>query len=143
MGPMTRAIFTGSIVGVIAADKMAIITNNQSFSPNASGLIIASFSDDFKIAMDTVILGLGRDITIHLPPTKSACPNTTDCIFNSTYKRYMGWYLQDLSIFTPEYENHNIRPPNSFLLSYGVTVEGHSPPSWAYRHRLLKGGDLG
>ena len=39
--------------------------------------------------MDTVLTGLGRDITIHLPPSKSPCPDIT-CKFNSTYQRYVG-----------------------------------------------------
>ena len=68
---------------------MAIIVNNQSFSPNASGITISGLAGDFRTAMDTVLLGLGRDITIHLPPGKNACPDV-NCVFNSTYKRYTG-----------------------------------------------------
>lgn len=68
---------------------MAIIPNNQSFSPNASGIVISSLSGDFKTAIDTVMLGLGRDITIHLPPSKSPCSDVT-CKYNSTYQRYTG-----------------------------------------------------
>jgi len=68
---------------------MAIIPNNQSFSVNASGVVLSSLVGDFKTSMDTVILGLGRDITIHLPPTQNPCPDIT-CKFNSTYQRYIG-----------------------------------------------------
>lgn len=39
--------------------------------------------------MDTVLTGLGRDITIHLPPSKSPCTDV-DCKYNSTYQRYTG-----------------------------------------------------
>lgn len=66
---------------------MAIISNNQSFSPLASGTLISSFSNIFRQQMDTVLLG-GRDITLHLPPKKIKC--TSGCRFNSTYKRYIG-----------------------------------------------------
>jgi hypothetical protein len=68
---------------------MAIIPNNQSFSVNASGVVLSSLVGDFKTAMDTVIIGLGRDITIHLPPSKSPCADVT-CKYNSTYQRYIG-----------------------------------------------------
>lgn len=39
--------------------------------------------------MDTVLVGLGRNITIHLPPSKGPCPDIT-CKYNSTYQRYIG-----------------------------------------------------
>ena len=68
---------------------MAIIPNSQSFSANASGITVSALAGDFRTAMDTVLLGLGRDITIHLPPGKNACPDVS-CVFNSTYKRYTG-----------------------------------------------------
>ena len=68
---------------------MAIILNNQTFNPSASGDAIQGLTDDFHAAMDTVLLGMGRDVIIHLPPAKSPCPSP-DCVFNSFYKRYMG-----------------------------------------------------
>lgn len=66
---------------------MAIISNNQSFHPDASGTLVSSLADTFKQQMDTVLLG-GRDITLHLPPKKIRCGG--GCRFNSTYKRYIG-----------------------------------------------------
>lgn len=39
--------------------------------------------------MDMVLAGAGRDITIHLPPSKMPCPSP-DCRFNSMYKKYVG-----------------------------------------------------
>jgi len=66
---------------------MAIIPNNQSFHPQASGTLISGLSSIFKQNMDTVLLG-GRDIIIHLPPKKTPC--VAGCKYNSTYKRYMG-----------------------------------------------------
>lgn len=68
---------------------MAIINNNQSFAVNASGTLIQAAASQFQTAMDTVLLGMGRNITLHLPPTKSRCPDPT-CRFNDTYKKFMG-----------------------------------------------------
>ncbi len=68
---------------------MAIIPNSQSFNPAASGTLISSLSAQFHASMDTVLVGMGRDVTIHLPPTKTPCPSS-ECVFNSFYKRYMG-----------------------------------------------------
>lgn len=66
---------------------MVVISNSQSFHPQASGTLVSGLSDTFKQQMDTVLLG-GRDITVHLPPKKMPCP--AGCRFNSTYKRYVG-----------------------------------------------------
>ncbi len=62
------------------------VANNQSFSPYASGLIPPSLYGDFKVNIDGVLYGLGRDITIHLPPSKDRCPS--GCTMNSTYKKF-------------------------------------------------------
>ena len=67
---------------------MAIIPNSQSFGLLASGQII-NLKTDFQTNIDTVLVSLGRDITVHLPPSKSACPDVT-CVYNSTYQRYIG-----------------------------------------------------
>lgn len=67
---------------------MTIISNSQSFSTLPSGLLI-NMRSDFKNSMDTVLTGLGRNITIHLPAGKSPCPSS-DCKYNSTYQRYTG-----------------------------------------------------
>ncbi len=67
---------------------MAIIPNNQTFPILASGQLI-NLQPAFQTAIDTVLAGLGRDITIHLAASKSPCPDIT-CIFNSTYQRYTG-----------------------------------------------------
>jgi hypothetical protein len=66
---------------------MAIVPNNQSFDPLSSSALVPALVSQFKIAMDTVLQG-GRNITIHLPPIKSACPG--NCRFNSSYKKFMG-----------------------------------------------------
>jgi Zn finger protein HypA/HybF involved in hydrogenase expression len=67
---------------------MAIIPNNQAFLPLPSGQLM-NLQTAFKDSMDTVLTGLGRDITIHLPPSKSPCSDVT-CKYNSTYQRYTG-----------------------------------------------------
>ena len=67
---------------------MAIISNSQAFLPLPSGQLI-NLAPTFKNSIDTVLTGLGRDITIHLPPSKSPCPDV-DCKYNSTYQRYIG-----------------------------------------------------
>ncbi len=67
---------------------MAIIPNAQSFPTLASGTLI-NLAPTFQNTIDTVLTGLGRDITIHLPAGKSPCPDVT-CKFNSTYQRYTG-----------------------------------------------------
>jgi len=67
---------------------MAIIPNSQSFPTLPSGNLI-DFKPAFQNSMDTVLVGLGRDITIHLPASKSACPDV-NCKYNSTYQRYIG-----------------------------------------------------
>lgn len=67
---------------------MAIIPNSQSFGTLPSGQI-TSLRTDFQNAIDTVLTSLGRDITIHLPASKSPCPDIT-CVYNSTYQRYTG-----------------------------------------------------
>jgi hypothetical protein len=65
---------------------MSIVVNGQQFSAFASGLIPPSLYSDFKENIDGVLYGLGRDITVHLKPSKSRCPSL--CNFNSTYKRH-------------------------------------------------------
>lgn len=69
---------------------MGLISNSQSFYPGASGSVGGTaLENTFRSAMDGVLVGLGRDITIHLPPTKNACVSS-DCTYNSTYDRYIG-----------------------------------------------------
>lgn len=68
---------------------MTLVPNNQSFSTGASGVIIQSLTNTWRTQVDTVLLGMGRNITIHLQPSKTAC-TSSDCVFNSFYKRYMG-----------------------------------------------------
>ena len=68
---------------------MTLINNSESFHPNASGNLISNLRDSFEAGIDGVLLSLGRDITIFLPPQKSPC-TSADCTFNSTYRRYMG-----------------------------------------------------
>lgn len=67
---------------------MAIIPNAQSFPTLPSGNLI-NLASTFKNTIDTVLTGLGRDITIHLPASKNPCPDVA-CVFNSTYGRYTG-----------------------------------------------------
>lgn len=66
---------------------MSLISNLQMFVTGASGLINTS-DQVFKKSMDTVINDLGRDIQIHLPPSKSPC-SSPDCRFDSFYKKYV------------------------------------------------------
>lgn len=67
---------------------MTIVPNSQSFSSAASGMALDNLESVWKDGIDAVLLGLGRDVTIHLPPTKSDCPDP-DCRFNSSYKRFV------------------------------------------------------
>jgi hypothetical protein len=67
---------------------MTIVVNNQNFGTLPSGSII-NMQPAFKTSMDTVLISLGRDITLHLPPVKLECVSS-DCKYNSTYKRYIG-----------------------------------------------------
>lgn len=39
--------------------------------------------------MDTVMLGMGRDLTLHLQPTKTRCP-APDCRYAQTYEKFIG-----------------------------------------------------
>lgn len=66
---------------------MSMISNLQSFSSSSNSGLMSGLVDRFKTAMDTVLQG-GRNITIHLPPQKMACPGS--CRYNSTYKRNVG-----------------------------------------------------
>lgn len=68
---------------------MAIVQNNQSFSPYASGYALDALITPFKAATDAILLDLGRDVTIHLPPSKQKCSDPT-CKFNSFYKKFTG-----------------------------------------------------
>lgn len=67
---------------------MGFVPNNQSFAVSSSGSI-AALRGEFETNIDSVLVDLGRDITVHLSPGKSAC-TSPNCKFNSTYKRYMG-----------------------------------------------------
>lgn len=67
---------------------MAIVSNNQSFSASASGTAISALSSQFRTAMDSVMLGAGRDVTLHLPPAKMPCP--VGCRFNQSYNKFIG-----------------------------------------------------
>jgi hypothetical protein len=68
---------------------MAIVTNTQSFEAGASGIFTPTLISRWKTGIDTVLLSLGRDITLHLSPTKMACPDPS-CTFNSSYMQYIG-----------------------------------------------------
>lgn len=69
---------------------MVQIGNSQSFIAGASGIVGGTTMQDmFQTAMDGVMVGLGRDVVVHLPPSKSPCASS-DCIYNSTYQRYIG-----------------------------------------------------
>lgn len=68
---------------------MSIVSANQSFSASASGIAIQNLFSKWEAAMDTNLLGFGRNVTLHLKPAKQACPDV-NCSFNSFYKRYMG-----------------------------------------------------
>lgn len=63
-----------------------LISNLQSFSSYASGLIPSSARTTFKDNIDGVLYNLGRDITVHLKPAKSRC--LSGCVFNQTYKKF-------------------------------------------------------
>lgn len=67
---------------------MTIVANNQSFSPTASGTPISSLASQFREAMDSVMIGGGRSVTLHLPPVKMPCP--VGCRFNQTYNKFIG-----------------------------------------------------
>lgn len=68
---------------------MSLINNLQSFSAGASGTAIQNLTPVFKTAMDSILLGMGRNISLHLQPTKTKCPST-NCRFNDTYKKFIG-----------------------------------------------------
>lgn len=63
-----------------------LIPNSQLFSSFSSGLIPAAAHNQFKERMDGVLYGMGRDITIHLPPSKAKC--SSGCVFNQTYRKF-------------------------------------------------------
>jgi len=68
---------------------MGLIINAQDFVSTASGVISQSdLATQFHESMDVVLLTCGRDVTVHLPPTKSPCTDA-DCTFNSFYKKYV------------------------------------------------------
>jgi hypothetical protein len=68
---------------------MAVISNNQTFSASASGTTIQGAATQFRAAMDSVLLGMGRNITLHLQPSQVRCPDPT-CRFNDVYKKFIG-----------------------------------------------------
>ncbi len=63
-----------------------LVPNSQLFSSFSSGLIPAAAHNQFKERMDGVLYGLGRDVTVHLKPTKARCGAT--CVYNQTYKKW-------------------------------------------------------
>jgi hypothetical protein len=67
---------------------MPIIPNNESFEPDASGVIVTRRTAIFKKKMDSVLLG-GFDITLDLPAGSTDCPDPS-CRYNQTYDQYMG-----------------------------------------------------
>lgn len=67
---------------------MGLIDSLQNFTAGASGVIGAGAKAQFKRAMDIVLVDLGREITIHLPPSQSECADP-DCSYDSNYKRYV------------------------------------------------------
>lgn len=67
---------------------MGQISNNQSFIVGASGLVGGTSAlNQFQTAMDGVVLGLGRDVTVHLSPAQMEC-TATGCTFNPFYQKY-------------------------------------------------------
>jgi hypothetical protein len=66
---------------------MAIVPNSQSFAAGASGTTITGLASQFRAAMDSVLYA-GRDVTVHLPPSKQQCP--TGCRFNQAYNKFIG-----------------------------------------------------
>jgi hypothetical protein len=73
---------------------MPLIINTQDFVSTASGVLDSTaVAAQFHESMDVVLLTCGRDIIVHLPPTKSRCISS-DCVFNVTYKRYINIYGQ-------------------------------------------------
>lgn len=68
---------------------MGLIINSQDFISTASGVLSQSdLASQFRESMDIVLLTCGRDVTLHLPPTKAKC-TSSDCVFNSFYKKYV------------------------------------------------------
>lgn len=65
---------------------MGLISNAQSFLPGTSGVL--DNGDNFRRAMDTVLTDIGRDITVHLEPSKQPCV-APDCRFDAFYKKYV------------------------------------------------------
>jgi hypothetical protein len=68
---------------------MTLLSNLQSFAPGASGTAISNLTPVFHTGMDSVLLGMGRNITLHLQPSKSKC-TAAGCRFNSTYQKFIG-----------------------------------------------------
>jgi len=66
---------------------MAIIANGESFSADASGIIVSRHAAIFKSKMDSVLMA-GYDFTIDLPPRSDDCPDV-GCRYNQTYGQYM------------------------------------------------------
>jgi hypothetical protein len=68
---------------------VANIINAQTFATAASGALDqTSLAEQFREAMDTVLLTCGRDVIVHLPPSKLPCVSS-DCVFNSFYKKFV------------------------------------------------------
>ena len=67
---------------------MALVPNNESFHPQASGSLVTNHLDIFQKKMDSVLLG-GDTITLDLPAGATDCPDPT-CKFNSTYGQFQG-----------------------------------------------------
>jgi hypothetical protein len=67
---------------------MSIISNLQSFTSGASGVIGPTAKANFKRAMDTVMVDLGRDIEVHLEAARTDCTDP-DCEYDSFYERHM------------------------------------------------------
>jgi len=68
---------------------MAIVTNNQSFLTASTGIIGSTLATQFKTQVDGILYGMGRDVIIHLPPSKTQCSDPS-CKFNPFYKRFTG-----------------------------------------------------
>jgi len=68
---------------------MPLIPNSQTFHASASGTDISAMADNLQECMDSVLLGAGRNITVHLPAGKTPC-SSSSCVFDSLYKRYIG-----------------------------------------------------
>lgn len=68
---------------------MGFVGNSQTFFSGASGILNKTdMADKFELLNDAVLVA-GRDITVHLKPSRSNCTDA-NCKYNSFYKSYIG-----------------------------------------------------